>query len=229
MCEDPLADAISFGSNGPRRTTRARPAFDVIAVAASLGGLSALSAVLGGLPANFPASIVVVQHVSARFPSHLPELLSRRCALAVTWAQHGMRLRAGTVYIAPPDHHLQIGVARMTRLSQHPPVQFVRPSADVLFQSIAATYGERAIGVVLTGKRQDGTRGATAIKQAGGRILAQDEETAESFEMPHSAICAGCVDYVLPLTTIAPALVALTMVPGAADLLLRASRARLAS
>ena len=202
-----------------------RPSFDVVAMAASLGGLDALSCVLGGLPANFPAPILVVQHLSARFPSYLVELLSRRCALGVTWARPGQLLLRGNVYVAPADQHLLVGIARSVRLSSEPRVQFARPSADVLFESVAAVYRERAIAVVLTGTRHDGASGALAIKRAGGRVLAQDAATSVAFGMPEAAIATGCVDFVLPLPTIAPALVALTMAPGAAALLER-SRVR---
>jgi two-component system chemotaxis response regulator CheB len=196
----------------------------VVAIAASLGGLDALSRLLGALPPDFPVPVLVVQHLSARFPSHLVELLSRRCALAVTWAQPGQLLRPGVVYVAPPDRHLVVGVARMVRLSEAPHVQFVRPSADLLFESVAGAYRERAIAVVLTGTRSDGARGVGAIKRAGGRVLAQDEASSRAFGMPRAAIATGCVDFVLPLPTIAPALVALAMVPGAAALLERAMR-----
>lgn len=202
-----------------QRLLRMRRAFDVVAIAASLGGFEALSGVLGALPIDFPVPVLVVQHLSARFPSHLAELLSMRCTLPVAWARSGQILRPGAVYIAPADHHLLAGIARTARLTRSPHVQFVRPSADVLFESVAAIYRERAIAVVLTGTRTDGARGARAIKRAGGRVLAQDESTSVAFGMPQAAIATGCVDFVLPLPTIAPALVALTMVPGAAALL----------
>lgn len=203
------------------RGVRARRAFDVVAMAASLGGLDALTQVLGALPPNFPAPILVVQHLSARYPSHLVELLARRCALPVVWAGPAQLLRPGAVYVAPPDHHLHVGRSSMAWLSQRPPIQFVRPSADVLFESVAVAYRERAIAVVLTGTRSDGACGVRAIKRAGGRVLTQDAATSAAFSMPQAAITTGCVDFVLPLPTIAPALVALTMVPGAERLLYR--------
>jgi two-component system, chemotaxis family, protein-glutamate methylesterase/glutaminase len=207
-----------------RREPRVKRAFDVVAMAASLGGLDALIQVLGALPPTFPAPILVVQHLSARFPSHLVELLDRCCALPIAWAQSGQLLRPGAVYIAPPDQHLLIGMARRARLSRSPHVQFVRPSADVLFESVATTYRERAIAVVLTGRCNDGAHGVCAIKRAGGRVLTQDEATCAAFGMPRAAIASGCVDFVLPLPTIAPALLALTMVQGAAALLNRPAR-----
>lgn len=203
----------------------AQRAFDVVAIASSLGGLEALTAVLGPLPKDFAAPILVAQHLSARFDSHLVELLQRRCALDITWARSGQLLRRGAVYIAPPDQHLVVGPAHTARLTQGPHAQFVRPSADVLFASVAAVYRQRAIAVVLTGLRNDGASGVRAVKLAGGRALAQDEATCAAFGMPQAAIATGCVDFVLPLQTIAPALMALTMAPGAAALLNRPSRA----
>ena len=208
----------------PLRTTPAR-AFDIVAMTASLGGLDALSRVLGALPPDFPVPILIVQHMSARYPSHLAEILSKRCMLPVTWTFPGLRLRGGGVYVAPPDWHLLVGVGGAVQLSRQPRVQFVRPSADVLFESVAAVYRERAIGVVLTGLCNDGARGANAIKRAGGRVLTQDRATSAAFGMPQATITTGCVDFVLPLPTIAPALVTLTMVPGAASLLSRTASA----
>lgn len=213
-----MSSSIGPTDAAPRAWQRER-AFDIVAIATSLGGLNALTAVLPALPKSFPVPILVVQHLSARFPSRLVELLSRRSALPVTWARTGERLRRGMVYIAPPDQHLLVGIAHSALLSSSPHVQFVRPSADVLFQSVAATYRERAIAVMLTGSRRDGAAGVLAIKRAGGRVLAQDAATSTAFGMPQAAIATGCVDFVLPLRTIAPALVALTMVPGAAAFL----------
>lgn len=232
MFAQPRADdaAAPSSTSSPARlphASRAQRPFDVVAITASMGGLDALSQVLGALPPDFSLPILVVQHLSARFPSQLVDILDRRTVLPVTWAQPGRLLRPGVVYIAPPDWHLLVGSARSVHLSQRPPVQFVRPSADVLFESVAASYGERALAVVLTGSRSDGARGAEAIKRAGGWVLAQDAATCVVFDMPRAAIATGCVDFVLPLPTIAPALVALTMVPGAAALLGRQRRAAL--
>jgi two-component system chemotaxis response regulator CheB len=194
-------------------------AFDVVAIAASLGGLNALSHVLAPLPADFPAAILVAQHLEPRYPSILAEILDRRTALPVAWARQGDRLRAGHVSIAPPDHHLLVMPDRTLALSQSPKVRFVRPSADMLFASVAATYQDRAIGIVLTGSGRDGAHGVEAIKKHGGRVLVQDAATASAFGMPGAAIGTRCKDFILPLRTIAPALVALVMVPGAAALL----------
>jgi two-component system chemotaxis response regulator CheB len=188
-----------------------RAAFDVVAVAASAGGLSALSEVLAGLPADFPAAIVVVQHLDPRHRSLMADILSHRTALRVTQADEGARLMPGTVFIAPPNRHLLVNPDGTLSLSQSELVHFVRPSADLLFESVAASYKEHAIAVVLTGTGTDGAMGVRAIKKTGGTVIAQDEKTAEFFGMPQAAIQTGRVDFVLPLEEISSALVTLVM------------------
>ena len=193
--------------------------FDVVVLAASLGGMRALRQILSALPERFPAPIIVVQHLSSTYPSHLADLLRPHTALPVSWAQQGERIRPGHIYLAPAKHHLLVSAHHTFRLSEASPVQYVRPAADVLLQSVATLYRERAIGVILTGGGHDGALGVQAIKRNGGRVLAQNKATAEKFDMPDAAIHTGCVDFVLPLSTLAPALVSLVMVPGAAALL----------
>lgn len=190
---------------------RAHAAFDVVAVAASAGGLTALSEVLSGLPADFPAAIVVVQHLDPRHRSLMADILSRRTALRVTQAGEGDHLALGTVFIAPPNRHLLVNPDGTLSLSQSELVHFVRPSADLLFESVAASYKERAIAVVLTGTGSDGAMGVQAIKKMGGTVIGQDEKTAEFFGMPQAAIQTGSVDFVLPLNEIPSALVTLVM------------------
>lgn len=184
-------------------------AFDIVALAASAGGLSALSTVLSALPADFPAALVIVQHLDPRHRSFMADIMSRRTALQVKQAEEGDRLQPGTVYIAPPDQHVLVNSDGTLSLSHSELVHFVRPSADLLFESAAASYKERAIGVVLTGTGRDGAMGVRAIKSMGGTVMAQDEATAEFFGMPESAIRSGGVDFILPLAEIAPAIVSL--------------------
>jgi two-component system chemotaxis response regulator CheB len=184
-------------------------AFDVVAVAASAGGLQALSGVLSLLPADFPAALVVVQHLDPRHRSLMADILSRRTALKVKQAEEGDELSPGTVHIAPPNKHLLVNPDGTLTLAQSELVHFVRPSADLLFESVAASYKERAIAVVLTGTGSDGTMGVQAIKKMGGTVIAQDEATAEFFGMPGAAIQTGNVDFVLPLKEIPSALVTL--------------------
>jgi two-component system, chemotaxis family, protein-glutamate methylesterase/glutaminase len=182
-------------------------AFNVVALAASMGGLKAISTVLSALPADFPAAILVVQHLRPDFPSQLPQILSRRTALRVKPAATGDVLRPGTVYVAVPAQHLLVGPNGMLLLSDTPKMHFVRPAADKLFMSVATTYKSRAIAVVLTGRGSDGALGVLSIKKHGGLAIAQDESTSEFFNMPGAAIATGKVDLVLPLEAIASTLV----------------------
>lgn len=186
-------------------------AFDVVALASSAGGLGALSEVLSALPEEFPAAIAVVQHLDPRHRSLMARILSGRTPLAVKEAEEGDRLRPGRIYIAPPDRHLLIEPGGTVSLTQSEMVHFVRPSADLLFESVAASYKDRAIAVVLTGSGSDGKMGVQAIKKMGGTVIAQDEETSEFFGMPGAAIQSGSVDFVLPLREIPSALVTLVM------------------
>jgi two-component system chemotaxis response regulator CheB len=186
-------------------------AFDIVAFAASAGGLRALSRVLAGLPGDFPATLVVVQHLDPRHPSLMADILSRRTPLRVKQAEEGEQVSPATVYIAPPNRHLLVNPDGTLALTQSKLVHFLRPSADLLFESVAASYGGRAIAVVLTGTGSDGTMGVQAIKKMGGTVIAQDEATAEFFGMPGAAIHSGSVDFVLPLDEIAAALVILVM------------------
>jgi two-component system chemotaxis response regulator CheB len=189
----------------------ANGAFDIIALAASAGGLKALSQVLTALPSDFPASIVVVQHLDPRHRSLMADILSRRTALQVKQAEEGNRLTAGTAYIAPPNRHLLVNPDSTLSLSQSELVHFVRPSADLLFESVAASYKDRAIAVVLSGTGSDGSMGVRAIKKMGGTVIVQDEKTAEFFGMPGAAVQTGCVDFILPLDEIPSALVTLVV------------------
>jgi len=185
--------------------------FDVVALAASAGGLTALSQVLAGLPADFPATIVIVQHLDPRHRSLMADILSRRTALRVKQAEEGDRLASATVYIAPPNRHLLVNPDGSLSLSQSELVHFVRPSADLLFESVAASYRDRSIAVVLTGTGSDGVMGVQAIKKMGGTVIVQDKKTSEFFGMPGAAIQTGSVDFVLPLDEVASALVTLVM------------------
>jgi two-component system, chemotaxis family, protein-glutamate methylesterase/glutaminase len=181
----------------------------VIGIATSAGGLSAVSRLLNALPPTLDAAILVVQHLDPARPSHLADILARRTTLAVKQAASNDHLQVGVVLIAPPGAHILVDHEGTISLSHRPPVHFVRPAADRLFESIAGSFGPRAVAVVLTGTGHDGATGAQAVKQAGGRVIVQDESTSEFFGMPKSAIDAGQVDQILPLDQIAPALVAI--------------------
>ena len=183
--------------------------FDVVAVGVSWGGLHALSVLVAGLPARFPAAVAVVQHRGVDSePGALAGILSGRGPLEVREVDDKDAVVPGRVHLAPADYHLLVerdGFA----LSTDERVSFSRPSVDVLFESAADVYGPRLIGVVLTGANEDGAAGVRRIKARGGVTFAEDPETAERPDMPRAAIATGAVDRVLPLAAIAPALVEL--------------------
>jgi two-component system chemotaxis response regulator CheB len=135
--------------------------------------------------------------------SRLPEILSRRCALPVEQACDGVRIRPGRIYIAPSGRHLTVSADGTLSLNDAERLNVVRPSADVLFSSVAESYGKGAIGVVLTGTGSDGAHGALEVKRHGGTVIAQDRTSSAYFGMPDAAIKAGAVDAVLPLADIA--------------------------
>jgi two-component system chemotaxis response regulator CheB len=186
-------------------------AFDVVACASSAGGLNALTELLSRLPGDFSAAIAVVQHLDRRHRSLVADILSRRTRLSVKEAEAGEKLSAGTVCIAPPNRHLLVNSDGRLALADSELVHFLRPSADLLFESAAASFRDRAIGVVLSGTGKDASMGVTAIKSMGGTVIVQDPRSAEFTGMPDAAIATGNVDFVLPLAEIADALVTLVM------------------
>jgi two-component system, chemotaxis family, protein-glutamate methylesterase/glutaminase len=179
--------------------------FEVVGIGASGGGISALQIVVRALPSDFAAAVLVVQHLSPSFRSHLSEILRREAALPVTDAVEGMLVTGGTIVTAPPDHHVGITDMRVT-VRHTATVRFSRPSIDVMLESIAAAYGARAIGVVLTGWGSDGAIGMQAIKRHGGTTLIEDPSTAERGSMPAAAWATDCIDFRLPLAEIGPML-----------------------
>lgn len=180
--------------------------FEIVALAASAGGLKALTLVLAALPRDFPAALVVVQHLDPRHRSLMAEILGKRTALRVRQAREGERTERGLVSIAPPDRHLLVNADGTLSLTQSELVHFTRPSADLLFESTAAGYRERAIAVVLSGSGRDGAMGVKAIKKMGGTVIVQDAKTSEFSGMPEAAQQTGMADFILPLHEIAPAL-----------------------
>ncbi len=186
-------------------------AYDVVGLAASAGGLNALTYILSRLPANFPAALMIVQHLDPHYKSMMATILGRRTALTTCEAKDGDFLKPAMVYIAPPDQHMTLLQGGQVSLVHSDPVKFVRPSADLLFVSIASAYPGRSIAVVLTGNGSDGSTGVVLVKKSGGVVIAQDKATSEYFGMPGAAIETGSVDFILPLEEIAPKLVALTL------------------
>jgi two-component system, chemotaxis family, protein-glutamate methylesterase/glutaminase len=180
------------------------PLAKVVVIGASTGGVSALLGICEALPRYFGAAVCVVQHIG-NHPSVLPELLRYRGPNPAMHAQEGQQLEPGTVYVAPPDHHMLLDGTTM-RLSRGPKENHARPAIDPLFRSAAYTFGAGAIGVVLTGQMDDGTAGLKAIKACGGVAVVQDPATAEVASMPLSALRNVDVDHCVPLDAVAPLL-----------------------
>ena len=183
--------------------------FRVVAIATSRGGLVALSEILAGLPYDFPAAILVLQHLSSDSSSLLVDLLARRSRLHLKWAVSGESLHAGTVYVAPPNRHTRVTGSRTVEFVEGERVRFCRPSADILFRSVAHYYAEQAIAIVLTGALDDGAAGLAVIKERGGTTIAQSPPSCDCASMPLAAIRTGAVGFILPLHEIANALVTL--------------------
>lgn len=194
----------------------ARRDLDVVAIGASAGGVAALPAVLSVLPADFPAAIIVVQHLAPQHRSFLAAILARACRLPAREAVSGDIILPGVIYVAPPAAHLELKGGELT-LSDAAPVHYARPSIDVLFATVAAACGPHAIGVILTGAGVDGAAGLRAIKRAGGRTIVQEPTTAEYASMPSAASATGCADLMLPLTSIGAALAGLIAAPEPTD------------
>lgn len=191
-----------------------RTAFDVVVLAGSLGGPAAISEVLAGLPADFPAAVLVVQHQPPAALHPFVATVARRTSLPVRAAVDGQLVAAPGVTILPGRQTADLDPAGALRLHPHPDFRV----ADPLVTCVAEHYGRRALSVVLTGRLNDGAAGVRALKRRGGRTIAQEPTDARAPDMPLAALATGCVDLVLPLTRISHALIALTMAPGAADL-----------
>jgi two-component system chemotaxis response regulator CheB len=198
----PAAPAIADVPQPKKVSRAALPPSRIIAIGISTGGPNALQFLLSQIPAEFPASIVVVQHMPEGFTEMFARRLDECCAIDVQEAKSGDLLAAGRALICPGNRHIM--VRRMPRgdmavLSDGPPVNGHRPSADVLFHSVAQEFGLTAVGIIMTGMGEDGAEGLGAIKSAGGMTLAQSEDTCVVSGMPHAAIQKGHVTKVVPL------------------------------
>jgi two-component system chemotaxis response regulator CheB len=172
---------------------------ELVAIGASWGGLRAVGDLLAGLSEDFGPAIVVAQHRSPdSLPGGLEEALGRRTPLAVCEPGDKDPIEGGRVYVAAADYHLMVEAGHF-ELSVDPPVTYSRPSIDVLFDSVADAYGERAVGVVLTGASSDGARGLLRMRRAGALTIVQDPDDAERREMPEAAVRAGAAEHVRPL------------------------------
>jgi two-component system, chemotaxis family, protein-glutamate methylesterase/glutaminase len=185
---------------------------DIIVLAASAGGVEALTQLCAGLPADLPASVFVVQHVAPTARSVLPELLTRAGPVPAGHPVDGEPILRGRIYVAPPDLHMLIADGQI-RLRRGPHENRTRPAADVLFRSAAACCGGRVIGVVLTGLLDDGTAGLIAIKRCGGVSVVQDPADAAWPGMPRSALLRDSVDHSVALDALPALLARLTAEP----------------
>ena len=177
----------------------------IVALGVSTGGPKALADVIPRLPKDFPAPIVIVQHMPPVFTKALAESLDKKSALTVVEAEDGMVIQPGYVYLAPGGKQMKVaanGQAKI-KITDDPPENHCKPSADYLFRSVYHAFGNRTLGVIMTGMGKDGTEGLKLLKSKGAYVLAQDEASCVVFGMPMEAIKAGVVDEVLPLNQLA--------------------------
>jgi two-component system, chemotaxis family, protein-glutamate methylesterase/glutaminase len=184
---------------------------ELVAMVASTGGPGALSRILGALPKDFPVPVMLVQHFGAPFIAGFAHWLGTVSALPVSLAGDHDRLIQGHVHMAPGDVHLTVDKKGYLHLDHGAPVQGQRPSGDVLLDSVATTYGNRAIGVLLTGMGEDGARGLEALRKTGAHTIAESRSTAVIWGMPGAAVARGAVTEELPLDCIAMRLQQLTV------------------
>jgi two-component system chemotaxis response regulator CheB len=185
---------------------------DIVVIGASAGGIQALTTLVAGLPADFPASVLAVVHIPAYAISRLPEILSRSGPLPAAHAQQGQVIEPGRIYIAPPDRHLIVRTGWI-ELSRGPRENHCRPAIDPLFRTAARAYGPRVIGIVLSGALYDGSMGLLAIKTRGGMAIVQDPKEAIVDSMPRRAIERVTAEHILPVVEIAAALTDLVRQP----------------
>ena len=194
-----------------RRRGKSAHIAEVVVIGTSTGGPPALQAIIPRLPAGLAAPVLVVQHMPVGFTRSLAERLAARSEIAVREAEDGERVEAGSVLIAPAGRHMKVrrrGAAVTVWLDDEPRSALHRPSVDVLMTSVARTFGERALGVILTGMGSDGVDGMRAIREAGGRTLAESEETSVIYGMPKAAVDAGVVEKSVPLGRMADEILA---------------------
>ncbi len=175
---------------------------EAIVLGVSAGGLEALTAILPRLDQDLPLFVLIVQHQSRDSDDFLARYFDRLCRLRVKEAEDKMPVEPGVIYFAPANYHLLVEPDKTLALSVDAPVNYSRPSVDVLFESAADTFADRLIGIILTGANSDGTRGAQRIKAFGGIVIVQDPETAEADAMPLSVIKHVTVDQILSLSAI---------------------------
>lgn len=185
-----------------------RPAarVDVLAIGTSTGGPNALAELLPGIPKNFPVPIVIVQHMPPLFTRMLAERLNKQTAIGVHEGEAGKKLEPGQAWIAPGGHHMTVerrGTSVQLATAQGPPENSCRPAVDVLFRSVANTFGANTLAVVLTGMGSDGVLGARAVREQGGHVYVQDEASSVVWGMPGQVAASGFADNIYPLRSMA--------------------------
>ena len=207
LCRRPTTRTASAPTSLVKSKLRGRPQrIDLVAIGTSTGGPNALAEVLPKIAADFPAPIVIVQHMPPLFTRMLAERLDKQSSIRVREGEANGVVENGTAWIAPGDHHMVVerrGTAVRLRLNQERPENSCRPAVDALFRSVAQTFGANALGVVLTGMGSDGLLGAQAMREAGAQIIVQDEASAVVWGMPGQVATAGYADGVHPLKQIA--------------------------
>ncbi|MDZ8186070.1 MAG: chemotaxis protein CheB [Nostoc sp. ChiSLP02] len=183
--------------------------FGIVAIAASAGGVTAIRKVLCGLPSDFPAPILCLQHLSPFDTNVLAQVLQLRTHLTVRWAHRGEQLIAGVVYVCPPEHYFVVDVNGTISLAQQATKHGWHHGVNGFFESVAQSYANRAVVVVMTGTGKGGAEGVQEVSRRGGIVLAQDRASSVAYGMPQAAIATGCVNRVLPCEQIAPLLVRL--------------------
>ncbi|AUS99521.1 hypothetical protein CLI64_03480 [Nostoc sp. CENA543] len=183
--------------------------FCIVAIAASAGGVTAIPKVLSGLPSNFPAPILCLQHLSLGDTNVLAQVLQLQTHLTVRWAHEGEKLMAGVVYVCPPGHYFIVNANGTISLAQQATKHGWHHGVNGFFESVAQSYADRAVVVVLTGTGKGGAEGVEEVSNRGGTVLVQDKTSSVAGGMPQAAIATGCVDRVLPCQEIAPLLVRL--------------------
>ena len=209
----------SLGESGGQTTYRITPLtkkklvrreIKIVAIGTSTGGPPALQKVISNLPKDLPSGVLVVQHMPPTFTKSLANRLDSLSAIKVKEAEHGEPIVAGCVYIAPGDRHLKVrkwGANADIKLDNNPPDMPHKPSVDVLMDSVAETYGDTSLGVILTGMGSDGTNGLTHMKEKGAKVIAQNEQTSVVYGMPRSVVEKGIADKVVSIEQIAPTII----------------------
>lgn len=191
-------------------SVRPQARIDVVAIGASTGGPNALTELIPEFPADFPVPIVIAQHMPPLFTRLLAERLNALARVEVQEGKAGQRLQRGQVWIAPGGQHMTVarkGAEFVLGLNHDPQENSCRPAVDVLFRSVAQTYGANVLAVVLTGMGTDGTRGSAVIREAGGEVIVQDEGSSVVWGMPGSVVSASLADRIYPLAGIGPEVV----------------------